>query len=92
MAFAKQMESMDAQMEAFNGPEGSTIINERNRKAFEVLSKELAAGKKKIAVFYGAGHLADMQKRLEKDFAMKRTEEKWLVAWDLGAKQEPPAK
>lgn len=81
--FAKQMGAMEGSMDAINGPDGSTIITERNKKAFEVLKRELEGGKKKIAVFYGAGHLEDMDERLIKDFGMKRTGHKWLTAWEL---------
>jgi hypothetical protein len=83
IAFADQMDSMGYQLEAINGPDGSTIITERNKKAFEVLDRELKAGKKKLAVFYGAGHLDDMEQRLLKDFGMKRSGQKWLTAWKL---------
>ncbi len=85
--FAKQMGSMEGQMAAINGENGSTIITERNRKAFEVLDRELKGGKKKIAVFYGAGHLPDMEERLLKDFQMKRSSHKWLTAWSLAKKK-----
>ena len=83
VAMAEQLESAEGQLDVLGGPEGSTIITERNKKAFEVLTKELEAGKKKIGVFYGAGHLPDMQERLQKDFGMKRASEKWLTAWSL---------
>ncbi|HZL91405.1 MAG TPA: hypothetical protein VFB96_23760 [Pirellulaceae bacterium] len=89
--FAKQMGAMEGQMEAINGEDGSTIITERNKKAFAVLDRELKAGKKKIAVFYGAGHLPDMEERLLKDFQLKRNGQKWLTAWSL-IKPEPKAK
>ncbi len=46
------------------GPKGSTLIGERNKRALDVLKKQIASGKKKIAVFYGAGHMVDMEKRL----------------------------
>ena len=85
--FARQMGSMEGQMAAINGETGSTIITERNRKAFEVLDRELKAGKKKIAVFYGAGHLPDMEERLLRDFHMKRSDQKWLTAWSLRKKK-----
>ena len=71
----------------FDGPEGSTIITERNKKAFEVLDKQLKDGKKNVAVFYGAGHLPDMEKRLAADFGLKREGEKWLTAWSLERKK-----
>ena len=72
-----------------SGPTGSTIITERNKRAFEVLGEQLKAGKKNVAVFYGAGHLPDMEKRLLGDFAMKRHSERWLTAWAL---EKPAAK
>ena len=61
----------------------NTLIKGRNGKAFEILKEELNAGKKKVAVFYGAGHLPDMVERLEKDFDMKVRKTTWLDAWDL---------
>ena len=83
IAMADQFENLEGQMAVLDGPEGSTIITERNRKAFEVLDRELKAGKKKIGIFYGAGHLPDMEKRLETDLGMTRDQEKWITAWSL---------
>ncbi|MCE9529506.1 MAG: hypothetical protein K8R36_25940 [Planctomycetales bacterium] len=83
IAMAEQLGNAGGQLDVLSGPEGSTIITQRNKKCFEVLSKELEAGKKKIGVFYGAGHFADMEDRLIKDFGLKRCAEKWLVAWNL---------
>ncbi len=80
---AQQFENLGGTMSAIEGPKGSTIIGERNRKAFEVLKKEIAGGKKKIAVFYGAGHLPDMEKRLANDFQLHPGDVKWIEAWDL---------
>lgn len=83
-AFAEQMQMMDGQMAAITGEDGkSTLITERNAKAFEVLDSELQAGKKKLGIFYGAGHLQDMHERLTEDFGMVPTDTKWLNAWDL---------
>lgn len=90
LVMAGQFENLDSQSALFDGPEGSTILTERNRKAFEVLTKQLEAGKKKIGVFYGAAHLPDMDKRLLADFGMKRSGEiSWVKAWALSeAKKE----
>lgn len=85
---AQQFQSLEGSMSALDGPGGSTIITERNKRCFDVLDKQLAAGKKKIGVFYGAGHLADMQRRLEKDYKFERASESWLTAWQLS----PPEK
>jgi hypothetical protein len=83
-ALAEQFEMMDGQMAALQGDDGrSTLITERNAKAFKVLDQQFKAGKKKLAIFYGAGHLEDMHQRLIKDYKMQVKETKWLNAWDL---------
>jgi hypothetical protein len=83
IAMAEQFEDLDFHIQAIEGPEGSTILTERNRKALEVLRRELTAGKKKLGIFYGAAHLPDMEERLATEFQLDRAGESWLVAWDL---------
>lgn len=82
-AMAQQMMDMEGGLAMFEGKDGSTIINHRNRKCMDVLEKEIANGKKKIAIFYGAGHLADMEQTLISDFQMQPGGQKWLSAWKL---------
>ena len=86
IAMAGQLAEMESLLTAFGGEEGSTLITERNKAALEVLREQIDAGKTKLGVFYGAGHLDDMGKRLEKDFGLKPVELTWLDAWDLRAK------
>ena len=57
---AVQMQDIESGMVVFNGKDGSTIINHRNKKAFEILDREIEDGKRSIGVFYGAGHLPDI--------------------------------
>lgn len=91
--FAEQMQDMEGGMAIFEGKEGSTIINHRNTKCMEILRREMNDGKKQMAIFYGAGHLPDMQRILTSDFKMKRGGQYWLKAWDLaGKKAKPKAK
>ncbi|HEY2840681.1 MAG TPA: hypothetical protein VGJ26_16110, partial [Pirellulales bacterium] len=85
---AEQFEDLEGAMSAFEGPNGSTIITERNKVALKVLAEQIAAGKKKIAVFYGAGHMPDMEERMTKDMGVHRDAEQWLAAWDLRSKAE----
>lgn len=60
----------------------NVIIGDRNTRCLEVLDEQLAAGKKKIGIFYGAAHYPDMQKRLlEKGFT--RTNHEWVTAWNV---------
>ena len=80
---AEQFNDIDGALAVLDGPEGSTILTERNKKCFEVLSKQLKDGKKKIGVFYGAAHLPDMERRLLADHGLKRDTENWLPAWNL---------
>jgi hypothetical protein len=86
IAMAKQFESMESMLVGFSGPEGSTLITERNKRALEVLRKQQAAGKRKLGVFYGAGHLSDMHKRLVEEFGLEPIGIVWLEAWDLREK------
>jgi len=88
---AEQFEDLEGAMSAFEGPGGSTLISERNKVALKVLSEQIAAGKKRIGIFYGAGHMPDMEERLTKDFGMHRDTQRWLVAWDLRGKAKRDA-
>jgi hypothetical protein len=81
---AKQLvdiEVVTAGMDDANGE--NTIIKGRNAKAFSILKDELGGDSKRISVFYGAGHLPDMAKRLEAEFEMTERKTTWLDAWDL---------
>jgi hypothetical protein len=85
---ADQFADIDTFMAAFNGPEGSTLITERNKAALKVLKEQIAAGHKKIAIFYGGGHMPDMQQRLIADFQLKPAGTDWLEAWNLRDKKK----
>ncbi|HMP78480.1 MAG TPA: hypothetical protein PKD54_03415 [Pirellulaceae bacterium] len=88
-AFAEQMQQMEGGMAIFEGKDGSTIITHRNAKAMEVLRREIDAGKTKLGLFYGAGHLPDMQRRLIDDFQMQRGGQFWLTAWNMSDPERP---
>ncbi len=82
-AMAKQIHDMESGMIIFEGKNGSTIIDHRNAKCMEILRREIEAGKTSIGIFYGAGHLADMEQRMLVDFSAKRGGQYWLPAWKL---------
>jgi len=89
---AEQMDSMGG-VELFGGPNGSTIITGRNQKALDVLKDQIDQGKGNIAIFYGAAHLPDMHRRLLDKFQMKKTDQRWLAAWNLKRQRKKnPAK
>lgn len=83
LILAEEFSELGGQLELFDGPEGSTIVTDRNTKALEVLRRELAAGRRRLAIFYGAGHLADFQRRLQAEFGMQRAGVEWVPAWSL---------
>jgi hypothetical protein len=81
---AEQIEQMDGQLAAIAGDDGkSTLITERNAKALEVLKREMDAGKKRLGIFYGAGHFRDMSRQMNEQFQMQPVKTKWLDAWDM---------
>jgi hypothetical protein len=84
---ADQFEDLEGSMGAFDAAGGSTIITERNKVALEVLAQEIKADKKHLGIFYGAGHLPDMEKRLISDFGLRPQSVRWLTAWDLTGKK-----
>ncbi len=89
---ADQFEDLEGSMGALDGADGSTIITERNKVALEVLAQEIKAGKKHLGIFYGAGHLADMEKHLISDFGLRPQSIRWLTAWDLTGKKAESGK
>jgi hypothetical protein len=64
-------------------PAGMDVtIGARNERAMEVVDQQLVKGDRLIGVFYGAGHMPDMERRLlERGFHLKSTE--WLNAWSV---------
>lgn len=83
-AMANQFDSMDNQMAGLADKEGkSTLLTERNAKAFEVMDQQLKTGHRNIGIFYGAGHFPDMHARLLRDFQAESMGIEWLDAWDL---------
>lgn len=60
------------------------ILYDRNRVCFDVLASQLEKQTSgSIAIFYGAAHMPDMEKRLvEMGFA--RTSKRWMSAWQIG--------
>lgn len=81
--FAEQFTAVGGRIAALEGPEGSTLITERNKKALEVLRREIDGGKRRLGIFYGAGHLGDMEERLVRDFGLKPDRVEWVEAWNL---------
>ena len=59
------------------------LVSDRNKRTCEVLTEQIEDGKQKIAIFYGAAHMPDFDKRLRTEFGLRRQGQEWLTAWDL---------
>lgn len=73
------------QMEAGATAEGimhTLLIEDRNNAALKGLDTEIKNGHKKIAIFYGAAHMPDFEKKLTKQ-GYKKTDSSWQIAWDI---------
>jgi hypothetical protein len=87
---AEQFTDMDVLTATFGGEKGSTLITDRNTAALAVLRDRIGKGDRRIAIFYGAAHMDDFDRRLRADFGLdaQPRETVWLEAWDL---REPVA-
>ncbi|CAI5986186.1 unnamed protein product [Closterium sp. NIES-65] len=61
----------------------SVIIGERNRACMQEVHKALKAGSRRIAVFYGSGHLPDMHLRLTTELGLEPSDLSWRTAWSI---------
>ncbi len=77
-----EFDTVEDLVAGIEGADGTAIIGERNKVALDVLRQQLNAGKRKLAIFYGAAHLPDMEKRLTAD-GWKRAAPEWLKAWEI---------
>ncbi len=81
--FATSMLNMDTVTAIFEGPDGSTLIGERSKRVISGLQERIRRGDRRIAIFYGAGHMNDLATRLESELGLVRDGVVWLDAWDL---------
>lgn len=70
------------------------LIRERNKAVLRDVSQAIERGRKSrrnrlpsIAVFYGAGHLADFEKRLCEDLGYRPGADDWRTAFDVHPKK-----
>jgi hypothetical protein len=96
LLLGRQFSDIETQMSGFGG---TVLLTERNKACFKMLDQELADGKQNLGIFYGAGHMSEMEKMLLKR-GFLRTGSEWRVAWNMsegadadgGAKPKPNKK
>lgn len=80
---ARELLKMDQAQDILGDHESSSIIGARNERAVEVLSREIANGAKRVGVFYGVGHLSDLERRVVGELGLEHAATEWLDAWQL---------
>lgn len=65
------------------------LIEERDRKVLADVKREMHARRPpaSIAIFYGAGHMPDLERRLREELAYCPAEERWWTAFGVNARQ-----
>lgn len=78
----EQLEGMLAGIDDGNDGTGSVIVSARNEHAVEVLKEQVRRGRRHLGIFYGAGHMVDFEKRLNR-LGFNLAGEEWITAWDI---------
>jgi hypothetical protein len=92
IALAHEMVTATQTGDFLGGEAGSAVLAGRNAHAVRVLQDQLAAGARRIGIFYGAAHMSDFEQRLLDELGLSRVTVEWVDAWRLSAGTErPPA-
>lgn len=82
LILAKQFKNVEEKMSAFDGPDGSVLVTERNKAAIRALQTTLAEGKSNVGIFYGAAHMPDLEERILA-MGFRPVAIEWRTAWDM---------
>ncbi len=83
--FAQQLDQIELMLSGIDrgiDGKGSVIITERNKVAMNALDRQLRRRQQKLAIFYGAGHMLDLEKRLLAR-GCRKIQHEWITAWNL---------
>lgn len=90
--FAPILSEAESMIALIEGEDGTVLVSERNKVVIAKLKETLVkrSGQKgKIAIFYGAGHMPDLENRLIAE-GFKKKKLVWLDAWNLAEKPVDP--
>lgn len=79
---AYELVDLDRIQDVLGEDSDSAVIGARNERAIEVLHRELDSGAKRIGIFYGVGHMPDLEERLLQ-MGLVPTRTVWVDAWYL---------
>jgi len=90
MSLAKMFDQMESITAAMEGKNPTAILGGRNDVVMAKLKEVLANRKqRRVAVFFGGGHMPGIERALVNDLKAKPVSEEWLAAWTMLKK--PPA-
>ena len=90
LVLAQQMQDIESIAMGLDGPNGSVLLSERNKAAIRALEDQLGRGKKRLSIFYGAAHMPDLARRVEK-LGFSPVETTWHTAWDVTIRKNQPS-
>jgi hypothetical protein len=79
----QQMGQLEAAAAGLDKGGPTVLVSDRNAKAIEVLQAQIQSGKRALGIFYGAGHMPDLERRLL-ELGFRRGNVEWIRAWDVG--------
>ncbi len=71
------------------GDDGTVIITERTKVVLREVGNRLRIGNKTLGIFYGAGHMPDLEARLLAE-GFQAGDVRWMTAWEIAASPSPP--
>ncbi len=80
---AYELTDLDNIQQVLGEASDSAVIGARNERAIEVLRGQLDAGATRIGIFYGVGHMPDLEDRL-RAMGLAPRGAIWVDAWRLG--------
>jgi len=82
---AYEMTNIDAMQDILGEDSSSAIVGARNQRAIDVLRAQLDSGARRIGIFYGVAHMADLEERLLNEVGLRYEKTAWVDAWRLDA-------
>lgn len=80
---AYELVDLDKIQDILGEDSDSAVIGARNERAIEVLHSVLDSGSRRVGIFYGVGHMPDLEERLLR-MGLVPTRTVWVDAWYLG--------
>lgn len=85
IAVAYEMVDASRADDILGGEDGSAVIAARNEHAVAVLREQIDTGAKRIGIFYGVAHMADLEQRLTRELGLSKVGVEWVDAWRFKA-------